>query len=283
MPKIIPFQYDEELKREIDLRGLSYRTFKQYRSYLRRISEHFDRDLAEISENDVKTFLLYLKKDIGRSAQTVNLYRAAYLFFAQNILCIDVKIPSHKVRQKLPYIIPPEKIFAVLDAVPLKYRAVFSLCYGSGLRISEATGILIEDIDSARMKVFIRNGKGERERYSILAEYSLSVLREYYRAFRPKGAYLFPNAVDASRPINSAHIFSLLSDTYAGLFPDDSKRITTHTLRRCFATHLLDSGVDLRTIQLLLGHKSIKSTCIYIYLTDRHFAQIKSPLDRERM
>ena len=283
MPKSISFQYDEELKREIELHGLSYRTFKQYRSCLRCLSEHLCKDLATISEDEVKAFLLYLKNDLNRGAQTVNLYRAAYLFLAQNILGTDAKIPIHKVRHKLPNIIPAEKILAVLDAIPLKYRAILSLCYGSGLRISEAMSMLIEDIDSGRMRVFIRNGKGGKARYSILSELSLSLLREYYKAFRPKGAFLFPNGRDIGRPMNSPHVFAMLRDTYAGLFPDDSKGITTHTLRHCFATHLLDNGVDLRTIQILLGHKSIKSTCIYTHLTDWHLAQIRSPLDRVGM
>jgi site-specific recombinase XerD len=283
MPKFISFQYDETLKREIDLRGLSYRTFKQYRSCLRRISDYYGKDIAEVSQDEVKSFLLHLKKDLSRNAQTINLYRAAYLFFSQNVLNVEAKLPRHKVRYILPNIIPAENIRSVLESLPLKHRAIFSLCYGSGLRISEAMGILTEDIDAHRMRVFVRNGKGQKERYSILSEYSLSLLREYYKAFRPKGAFLFPRRGDCSRHMNAPHVFAMLRDAYSNLFPNDSRGITTHTLRHCFATHLLDSGVDLRTIQILLGHKSIKSTCIYTHLTDWHFAQIQSPLDRKRM
>jgi site-specific recombinase XerD len=282
MPQLISFQYDEALKREIDLRGLSFRTFKQYRSCLRRISTYCGKDVAEISQDEAKSFLLHLKKNLGRNAQTINLYRAAYLFFSQNILNVEAKLPVHKVKRKLPHIIPPESIRAVIDSLPLKYQAIFSLCYGSGLRISEATSMLTEDIDSKRMRVFVRNGKGEKERYSLLSEYSLSLLRAYYKRFRPKGAFLFPSRHDPDRAMNSPHVFSMLRDAYAKLFPDARRGITTHTLRHCFATHLLDSGVDLRTIQILLGHKSIKTTCIYTHLTDWHSAQITSPLDHTR-
>jgi site-specific recombinase XerD len=284
MPKFIPFQYDDTLKREIDLRGYSYLTYKNYRSHLRRVSIYFAKDLTDISVGEFKDYLLYLKNTLGRNAQTINLCRAAFVFFKQNIAGEHISqydIPHCRLSHSLPKIVPKKKIIAVIESLPLKYRALFSLCYGSGLRISEAMGLLVEDIDSENMKVFVRNGKGDKDRYSILSEYSLTRMRAYYKAYRPKGPFLFPHRYDISRPMCSQNVFAMLRDAYARLFPNEKKRITTHTLRHCFATHLLDSGADLRTIQILMGHKSIKTTCIYTQLTDWHFSRLVSPPDQD--
>lgn len=284
MPNFIPFQYDEDLKREIDLRGLCFRTFKNYRSHLRRIEVFFEKPLADVSNAEIKQYLARLKT-LGRSPQTINLCRAAFAFFRQNIQGEDVTrhdIPYHKVVHQLPDIIPGDEIVALIESMSLKYQAIFSLCYGSGLRISEATGIRIKDIDSANMKIFVRNGKGGKSRYTILSEYSLLLLRKYYKSFRPNSEFLFPGRDDPDQPMGTDHIFKMIPDTYERLFPNKHKRITTHTLRHCFATHLHDNGVDLRTIQILLGHKSIRTTCIYTQLTDYHFSKLASPIDQMR-
>jgi site-specific recombinase XerD len=284
MPKTNQFRYDEALLREISLRGLSYKSYKNYRSRLRLLSEHFSKDVADITPEEMKSYLLEIKHR-GLSAQTMNLSRAAYIFCKRQVLGQDISpdsVPMHKVIPKLPDILPPETIVSALRETPLKYRAIFSLCYGSGFRISEAAGVRIEDIDSRRMSVRCV-GKGGKSRYSILSAYSLGILREYYAAFRPKGPYLFPNKTDPGKPCSTGYAFGIFRAAIRRAFPENKRRITIHTLRHCFATHLLDSGVDLRTIQVLLGHTAIQSTCIYTQLTNAHFAKIVSPLDREGM
>jgi site-specific recombinase XerD len=279
----IPFKYDKVLKREIDLRGLSYLTFKNYRSHLRRISEYFSKDIADVTIADMKIYLHHLHTDLRRESQTINVCRSAYKFFHQCILGNHIsgyELPRRKVVLKLPDLIPAKRIPIVFETLSLKHRAILSLCYGSGLRISEALSVRICDIDSDNMCVFVSNGKGEKQRYSILSAYSLSVLREYYKAYKPSGPYLFPNKRDDGRPMNPQYVLLKFKEAYHKLFPKDNiKRITIHTLRHCFATHMLDCGVDLRTIQILLGHKSIHSTCIYMHLTNAHFSQLISPLD----
>jgi len=285
MFRAIPFQYDDELKREIDLRGFSFLTFKNYRSHLRRISDHFAKDITEVTVDEMKGYLLHLKKDLKQNPQTINVSRAAFLFFRQSVLGDNISrysIPSHKLVHQLPDILATDKILQVLSSLPLRHRAVLSLCYGSGLRISEALALEISDIDSKRMKVFVRNGKGGKPRYSILSAYSLSCLREYWKRFRPLGPALFPKLHSPSyTPMPPQYIQKAFSEAYNRVFPNDNKRITIHTLRHCFATHLLDSGTDLRTIQVLLGHKSIRTTSIYTQLTDYHFSKLISPIDRE--
>ena len=285
MFKPISFKYDHDLKKEIVLRGLSNNTFNNYRSQLRRIAEYFDKDLAEVSVEEAKQYLYHLRADLERNPQTINLCRAAFYFFNRCILGQEISpyiLPKHKVSLKLPTILPRDIILSVLEKLPLKYRAILSLCYGSGLRISEALNIQIEDIDSKEMRIFVRDGKGEKSRYSILSGYSLITLRNYYKQHRPESSYLFPQYHNPDRPMNSQNIRKRFTDIYEHLYPKSNKRITIHTLRHCFATHMLDNGVDLRTIQTLLGHKSIKNTCIYLHLTSRHFSQLSSPLDQCR-
>jgi len=286
MFKKISFRYDEELKREIDLRGLSSCTFNNYRSHLRRISEHFEKDIKEVTADEAKNYLLYLKNTRHQSPQTLNLCRAAFNFFQQNILnnyLPSYLLPRHKVVSNLPDTISSDDILTVFEHLTLKHKAILSLCYGSGLRISEALAVEIGDIDSNAMKVFVRYGKGGKPRYTILSEYALNCLRQYWKKHRPPGPALFPKRQKSSEPTSSQYIRKTFSDTYKKLFPNSNKRITPHTLRACFATHLLESGADLRTLQILLGHKSIVSTSTYIQLTDLHFNKLTSPIDKGRM
>ena len=283
--KAIPFQHDDELKREIDLRGLSDRTFANYRSHLRRLSEFFGKDVADISVEEVKDYLGYIKNTLRLQPPSVNLCRAAFLFYRQNILKEHIPsyiIPQHKHTRRLPDILSQADIFLVLDSLPLRHRAILSLCYGSGLRISEALSLEVDDIDSRSMKVHVRQGKGNKPRFSILSEYSLRCLRECWKAYRPPGPKLFPGQKSPDQPLWAHNVQSSFSEAYKSRFPHSSKRITPHTLRHCFATHLLDGGADLRTIQILLGHKSISTTSLYTQLTDQHFSKLVSPIDRGR-
>jgi site-specific recombinase XerD len=285
MFKAIPFQHDEELKREINQRGLSQRTFDNYRSQLRRMSVHIKKDIKDISADEAKEYLYYLKNVLHRHPQTINLCRAAFRFFQQNVLNNHIPayaIPHHKFVYQLPDILPTERIVPVLDSLSLKHRAVLSLCYGSGMRISEALAVEIGDIESTKMKVHVRNGKGMRSRYTILSDYSLSCLRKYWKTYKPLGQKLFPNRNNPDKTTRPQNVQTAFSDMYKKHFPHCNKKITPHTLRHCFGAHMLDSGADLRAIQALLGHKSIKSTCIYTQLTDYHFSKLTSPIDRGR-
>lgn len=283
MFKKVTFQYGEDLRREIDIRGLSHNTFKNYRPHLRRISEHFEKDIREVTVDEMKTYLHNLKNSLNQHAQTLNVCRSAYVFFNQSVLgryLPNHLLPKHKFAYKPPDILPRENILLVLGSLSLRHKAVLSLCYGSGLRISEAVSLEIGDIDSPNMKVHVRTAKGGKPRYSILSAFSLGCLRDYWKAYRPPGPLLFPRARNQGMPMFVQHIYPAFSDAYKKRFPFCNKRITVHTLRHCFATHLLDSGTDLRAIQALLGHKSIKTTSIYTQLTDYHFSKLVSPIDR---
>jgi site-specific recombinase XerD len=286
MFKPIPFKYESEFLREMELRGFSHNTVRNYWSHLMRISKYFGKDISDVSVDEMKNYLAHLKINLNLKPQTLNLYRAVFLFFHRNVLGNDIAgymLPQHKRNNRLPDILPHDHILLVLESLPLQYRTVLSLCYGSGLRISEALSLQTGDIDSKAMKVFVRSGKGEKSRYSILSEYSLACLRKYWKAYRPEGPCLFPKRYYPSLPKPSQNIRRAFSAAYRMAFPKSNKEITIHTLRHCFATYLLNSGTDLRTIQLLLGHKSIGTTAIYTQLTDYHFSKLISPIDRGGM
>lgn len=283
MFKAKSFLYEAELQREMELRNYSVCTVKNYKSHLRRFSEFFNRDLKLLSTDDFKEYLYHLTTKRKLGPNSINTCRSAFLFFHFAVMNDPVNpllIPAQRKNHKLPCILSRNEILHLLNSIHnLKYRAVLSLCYGSGLRISEALRIQVSDIDSKKMRLFVRQSKGRRERYTLLSHYSYQLLRQYWKKFRPQGPLVFPGRCPhhpiAVQNVQAEMQFAVSS---AGLVAKG--KITTHTLRHCFATHLLDSDCDLRTIQLFLGHASINLTCIYLHLTDQHFAALKSPIDR---
>lgn len=278
------FPYEAELEREMELRNYSVCTVKNYKSHLRRFSEFFSRDLKILSADDFKEYLYYLTVKRKLGPNSINTCRSAFLFFRFAVMNDPVNpllIPAQKPNHKLPCILSHSEVLHLLNGIPsLKYRAVLSLCYGSGLRISEALRIHVSDIDSNRMRLFVRKSKGRRERYTLLSNYSYQLLRQYWKKFKPQGALLFPGR-HADRPIPIQNVQAEMHRAVSCSGLESKGKITTHTLRHCFATHLLDAGCNLRTIQILMGHASLNSTCIYLHLTDQHFATIQSPIDRK--
>lgn len=277
----IPFLYDQELFDAITLYNYSLSTFKNYRSHLRRMSLFFDCDPKELSLEQCKQYLLHMTLEQKLGPDTTNTARSAFLFFQQAVLGnpMDSRLlPRRKIHRPQPLLPSPQEVLSLLASIhSIKYRAVLSLCYGSGLRISEALSLKISHIDSSRMQVYVEFGKRGSSRHSILSSYSLLLLRQYYRKYRPSGLFLFP-AKDRDVPMPKQHIQQAIRTAAAQVLPSYEK-ITSHTLRHCFATHCLDAGYDLRTIQMLLGHRSITSTSVYLNLSTGHFSSLKSPAD----
>jgi site-specific recombinase XerD len=189
-----------------------------------------------------------------------------------------VKDISHPKRpHTLPVILSPEEVVRIFEAIrSVKYKAIIATAYAAGLRVSEVCGLRIADIDSLRRRIHVRSGKGKKDRYVMLGESLLALLRQYYQAARPKGEYLFPGQ-KPQRHITTTAVNKVLRQVIAetGL----SKRVTMHTLRHCFATHLLEAGTDIRILQVLLGHSSIRTTLRYTPITDRLVQKLVSPLD----
>jgi len=181
------------------------------------------------------------------------------------------------VPAKVPTVLSPQEVLEFFNAIAgVKYRTVVMLCYGAGLRISEAVALKVSNIDSARMVLHIENGKGNRPRLAALSPRLLAILRAYYRAVRPPAPWLFPSCRSDTH-ITQGSVQGACRDAVqrSGL----TKRVSPHSLRHSFATHLLESGEDIRVIQALLGHQRIETTARYAAVTPARLAQVVSPLD----
>jgi integrase/recombinase XerD len=208
-----------------------------------------------------------------------NLHRCALRFFYRETLGRDdtaQSIAPAKQPHTLPVVLSSEEVirfFAVITY--LKHRAILMTAYAAGLRVSEVTGLRVEDIDSQRMVIRVRQGKGQKDRYVTLSPRLLEILRAYWKAVRP-GSYLFPGAVPDA-PISPETVGQACSraSRKAAL----GKRVTVHTLRHSFATHLLEAGTDLRTIQVLLGHRSFSTTVRYVHVATASLPKTRSPFD----
>jgi site-specific recombinase XerD len=233
-----------------------------------------------MGEQEVRDFLLHLVRDRNASPATQDMYVSALKF----LYVVTLKRPevvkdlSHPKRPKtLPVILSPEEVLRVFAAIrSVKYKAIIAAAYAAGLRISEVCSLSVSDIDSQRMRIHIRSGKGKKDRYVMLGESLLVLLRQYYQAVRPQGEYLFPGQKPQSH-ISTTAVSSVLRKVIreTGL----AKKVSMHTFRHCFATHLMEAGTDIRILQVLLGHSSIRTTLRYTHITDRLVQKLVSPLD----
>jgi site-specific recombinase XerD len=189
---------------------------------------------------------------------------------------VDDVVPTGRRSQTLPVVMSPEEVSEFLDAVEsLKHRVILTVCYAAGLRISEAVHLTPAAIDSRRMTIRVEQGKGRKDRYVMLSPKLLEILRDYYRRVRPK-QWLFPGDLPGQPITASAVEDACRTVRYRA---DLAKPVTPHALRHAFAVHLLEAGTDLRTIQLLLGHRSLNTTAKYLRLATSKVCATASPLD----
>lgn len=206
--------------------------------------------------------------------QIVNAIKLFFKIVKDSKIEID-KIHRPKREKKLPNVLSKEEVLKIIDATEnLKHKTLLALIYSAGLRISEAINMKLRDIDSIRMLIHVKNAKGKKDRYTLLSEKVLLLLREYYLVYKPK-EYLFEGQFGGMYSSRSAQVILKQAAEKAGI----RKPITLHTLRHSFATHLLESGTDLRYIQDLLGHSSPKTTMIYTHVTNDSLKKIKNPFD----
>jgi integrase/recombinase XerD len=272
-------QLYEKMASDLKLRRYSVRTQKSYLWCARRFVRHFMRSPADMGMKEVREFLL-LHHERGASASTIKMYVAGLRFLYAITLDRPAEvqnIPWPRVAQKLPAVIDRDHVQALLAKIePLEYRMVVMTAYGTGLRISEILALEARDIDGKAGLIHVRHGKGDRPRLVPLPRRLLAALRDYWRVERPRGRLLFPGQRPDKR---------LCPDTVrravhcAAAELGIHRRVTMHAFRHSFATHLLESGEDLRTIQVLLGHRSIRNTTRYLQVSARHLASVQSPLD----
>jgi site-specific recombinase XerD len=265
---------------DMRMRNFSPHTVRVYLERVASFAEHFGRSPERIGKADLRTYLLYLVQERHVSWSSYNQALCALRFLYRVTLGRDWvinSVPFAKLEQTLPVVLSPEEVARFFEAVPrLKYRALLMTAYAAGLRVSEVVALRLEDIDSQRMVIRVRQGKGRKDRFVMLSPRLLEVLRAYWKAARPR-PWLFPGP-DPGQPLHprSAHRACREACRVAGL----GKHVTVHTLRHSFATHLLESGTDLRTIQVLLGHRSIKTTARYTHVATATLTATQSPFDR---
>jgi len=269
------------MKEDILLRGLSKNTLLSYTLNARIFLEYCNRSAEQLNEYDIRNFLCYLIKEKKVSPGTVNTYSAAIRFlFAVtfNRTLNYLQIPRQKNRKTLPEILTREEVFSIIESCKnIKHKAMLAVVYGSGLRVSEAASLRIQNIDSKTMRVFVDCGKGGKDRYTLLSETCLSVLRKYWKTFHPKHSegWLFLGTYSVSH-ITADGIEYAFNEAVKRT--NITKNVSIHSLRHAFATHLLEDGATLLQIKELLGHSSIHSTTIYLHLANLT-SNIKSPLD----
>src|SRR5450432_2220558 len=272
---------------ELQRRNYSQATVRCYLKAVEAFAKHFHRSPDQLGPEEIRAYQVYLFKEKKLNARTVVQYTAALRFF----FCKTLKrhypieeVPYPKAPRRLPKILTREEAIRLIDSASnLFHRALLMTAYSTGMRRAEVCELKVEDIDSMRMLIRIRQGKGRRHRDVPLSPKLLETLREYWRWMRPK-TYLFPGTVNGSRadkPITAKMLWEACQEAAqrAGI----TKSVRPHLLRHSYATHLLEGGADLPTVQALLGHADLKPTSIYLHLSERHLRAAGTPLDNAEL
>ena len=262
-------------------RNLRDSTIHAYCTSVAHFLKYTDKSIDALTTDDVDTFLTE-KRLSGISPETYNHYHSGIRFFYKKVLKMnwdDDDIPRMKRDRSLPIVLTKAEISAILDATPnLKHKAMIATMYSGGLRVSEVTHLHYDDISRTNKTIHIRDGKSRFDRYTLLADRTLEILTEYwFKCGRPTGI-LFPNQWTGDYLTSSGPRLELKKAVNRAGLPKD---IHSHCLRHSFATHLLEDGVDIRYIQSLLGHRSPKSTEIYLHISNKTLIGIHSPFDKK--
>lgn len=265
---------------DMQVRNLSPQTQRAYVENVARFARHFGRSPADLGPEEIRTYQVYLIRERHLAPSSLEIAVCALRFLYKVTLkkpwSFDQLIPAPKKPRRLPVVLSPDEVVRALDCVTSpKHRAVLTTCYAAGLRISEAVRLRPRDVDSQRMVIRIEQGKGQRDRYVMLSPKLLEVLRDWWRLRRPT-TWLFPGD-RPDHPLGRAAVEQAChrARRRARL----TKPLTPHVLRHCFAVHLLEAGTDVRTIQLLLGHRSLETTARYLRIATTKVCSATSPLD----
>lgn len=277
--------YFKRYRKMIALRGLTDHTVKSYSTYISAFLCFVENTLhkypSQVSWNDMRRFIDSLQQQRGLSDRTVNAAISQLRFFTIYVLhkpWDSSQLPLRRFDSYLPYVPSKEDTLTFISSLPdLKQKAMVSLMYSAGLRVGEVCRLKYSDIDRKKMRIHISHGKNRSDRYAILSAHTLSILTDYWFAYNKPMDWLFPKQRDRLKPIDTYYIMRnmKLHEERLGW----EHRITCHSFRHAFGTHLYENGTDLLTIKTLLGHKSLNSTLIYIHLASYDSHGIKSPFD----
>jgi site-specific recombinase XerD len=265
---------------DMQVRNLALNTQTSYVQQVSLFARHFNQSPEQLGPEDIRTYQVYLTNEKKLAPGSILIAVAALRFLYKVSLKrewqFDEVIPAPKKPQKLPVVLSPEEVLHFLESVgSIKHRVILTSCYAAGLRISESVRLQPPDIDSQRMVIRVVQGKGQKDRYVMLSPKLLETLRNYWRAVRPK-RWLFEGDV-SGQPISRSAVE--LACQKARRLSGIGKPISPHSMRHAFAVHLLESGTDVRTIQLLLGHRSLATTARYLRIATSKVCSTSSPLD----
>jgi len=268
-----------KMMRAMELKDFADRTQESYLGVVKGIARFYGNSPGLLSQKEVDDYLLHLGK-IGKSASTRNVVISGLRFLYELVLNsedISLKFPKRRNPKVLPEVLSTGEVASLCDAPDnIKHRVILMTAYSAGLRLSEIANLKVNHINSARMQIRVDQGKGRKDRDTLLSKRLIKELRIYYKAYRPD-SWLF-YSTKRQRPMCTASIQRIYRSAKkkAGI----TKGRGIHTLKHCFATHLLEAGCDLRRIQLLMGHRSLATTMVYLHVSNTGLANVTSPLDR---
>jgi integrase/recombinase XerD len=266
---------------DMTLRGISVASQKGYVRVVRTCCAHTRRKPQDLTAEDARSFLLYLQRQ-GRGVASVNSHATALRFFLRVTLgrSADIdRVPILKERRTLPTVLTQEEVARIIAYAPgLKYRTAFSVAYGAGLRAAETTSLKVSNIDARAMTLFIEQGKGCKDRKAKLSPPLLDTLRQWWQVAGPR-VWLFPSRRRVMSPITTRQLSRCFQYAVEAAGIRKEGRVTLHTLRHSFATHLLEAGVDIRVIQVMLCHANLETTSIYTHVSPKLLHEAMSPFD----
>ena len=271
---------------ELERRNYSQRTIRYYLRFVERFAKHFGKSPDKLGPEHLRSYQAYLLRERKLCPGSVENHVAALRFFFIRTLHrheFRQFLPYPKVRRKLPNILSLEEVTRLINASSsLFQRTLLMVLYGTGMRRAELARLKIADIDSQRMVIHVVDGKGHKDRDLPLSPVLLETLRAYWRWLKPR-TYLFPSRMhrDCEQPISDKVIWLACSN--AGKKAGIRKRSNPHLIRHSWATHLLEAGTDLRTIQLLLGHEDLETTARYLHLSQKHLNQVANPIEELKL
>jgi integrase/recombinase XerD len=264
---------------EMQLRRFSSNTQESYLRSVTALAKYYNKSPDSINTEQLKKYVLFMTNEKNLSWSSINTITAGIRFLFEKTLQrkdIALAIPPRKTPRRLPEIFGPGELLSLFDSVKnIKHRTILITAYACGLRVSEVINLKVGDIDSSRMVVRVEHGKGDKDRYTILSPRLLTELRSYWLAYRPT-LWLFYSGKNKEKLSRATpQLVFKAAKKRAGI----RKNVTFHSLRHSFASHMLEAGTDIRTIQILMGHSSISSTSIYLHVARRDLGSLKSPLD----
>ncbi len=273
-------ELEDKMIRAMELKDLAKNTQKGYLQIVNSVAAYYKFPPPEdLTTEQIEDYLLYLKQEksyaSGSLSKTVNGLRFFYRYVAEDPKRMDGIAFKNKPK-KLPVILSQEEVWQIIHTPSnMKHRLMLMAAYSAGLRASEVLDLKVKHIDSKRMLIRVENGKGGKDRYTLLSTRFLTQLREYYRIHRPKDL-LFPSKSGKRLCYETIRCIYEKARKKAGVIRGNG----IHTMRHCFATHLLEAGYDIRKIQLLLGHRSLSTTIVYLHVSKQTLSAIKSPFDQ---